>query len=318
MGAGQRFRRHVPPLLFLLALALMIVAIARPGRGRHAAVAARDRHPRDGRLGQHARHRRQAEPPRRGAGRRASVRRRPAADHAHRRRVVRRDGVGRAAADAQHARTSSPRSTASSCSAAPRSAAASSSRSKTIFPDAEFDLRSSNPRREAPKAGAARPGQAPAQGRRRSRCRRARTRRPRSSCSPTARRPPAPTRSRRRAWPPSAACASTRSASARTSGEIIGAEGWSMRVRLDEEALKTIANLTRGEYFYAGTAADLKKIYQTLNTQARSSSRRRPRSPRCSPPRRRASRCSRPCCRCCGSTGSCDRFGAPGSCRRSE
>ena len=27
-----------------------------------------------------------------------------------------------------------------------------------------------------------------------------------------------------------------------------------MRVRLDEEALKTIANLTHGEYFYAGTA----------------------------------------------------------------
>jgi Ca-activated chloride channel family protein len=40
------------------------------------------------------------------------------------------------------------------------------------------------------------------------------------------------------------------------SGETIGFEGWSMRVRLDEETLKTIANLTRGEYFYAGTAND--------------------------------------------------------------
>jgi Ca-activated chloride channel family protein len=30
MGAGQQFRRHVPPLLFLLALATMIVAVARP------------------------------------------------------------------------------------------------------------------------------------------------------------------------------------------------------------------------------------------------------------------------------------------------
>ena len=28
-----------------------------------------------------------------------------------------------------------------------------------------------------------------------------------------------------------------------TGGEIIGAEGWSMRVRLDEETLKTIANI---------------------------------------------------------------------------
>jgi len=40
-----------------------------------------------------------------------------------------------------------------------------------------------------------------------------------------------------------------------------------MRVRLYEETLKTIANLTRGEYFYAGTAADLKKVYQVLNSK---------------------------------------------------
>jgi len=51
------------------------------------------------------------------------------------------------------------------------------------------------------------------------------------------------------------------------SGETIGFEGWSMRVRLDEETLKTIANLTRGEYFYAGTANDLKKVYQVLNSK---------------------------------------------------
>ena len=30
MGAGQRIRRHIPPALFLVALTLMIVAIARP------------------------------------------------------------------------------------------------------------------------------------------------------------------------------------------------------------------------------------------------------------------------------------------------
>ncbi|HEY5862329.1 MAG TPA: VWA domain-containing protein [Casimicrobiaceae bacterium] len=50
-------------------------------------------------------------------------------------------------------------------------------------------------------------------------------------------------------------------------GEIIGAEGWSMRVRLDEESLKRIALITRGEYFYAGSAAELKKIYETLNSR---------------------------------------------------
>ena len=50
-------------------------------------------------------------------------------------------------------------------------------------------------------------------------------------------------------------------------GEILRTEGWSMRVRLDEESLKTIADLTRGEYFYAGTALDLKKVYETLNAK---------------------------------------------------
>jgi Ca-activated chloride channel family protein len=50
-------------------------------------------------------------------------------------------------------------------------------------------------------------------------------------------------------------------------GETIGFEGWSMRVRLDEETLKQIAHMTRGEYFYAGTAADLKKVYQVLNSK---------------------------------------------------
>ncbi|MDB5800798.1 MAG: transporter ATP-binding protein [Rhodocyclales bacterium] len=50
-------------------------------------------------------------------------------------------------------------------------------------------------------------------------------------------------------------------------GETIGMEGWSMRVRLDEEALKAAAKMTQGEYFYAGTAVDLKKIYQSLNAR---------------------------------------------------
>ncbi|MGV3572276.1 MAG: VWA domain-containing protein [Ramlibacter sp.] len=50
-------------------------------------------------------------------------------------------------------------------------------------------------------------------------------------------------------------------------GETIGFEGWSMRVRLDEETLKSIANKTSAEYFYAGTAADLKKVYETLSSK---------------------------------------------------
>src|ERR687892_125569 len=50
-------------------------------------------------------------------------------------------------------------------------------------------------------------------------------------------------------------------------GETIGFEGWSMRVRLDEETLKAIAKMTHGEYFYAGTANDLKKVYESLNAR---------------------------------------------------
>ena len=50
-------------------------------------------------------------------------------------------------------------------------------------------------------------------------------------------------------------------------GETIAFEGWSMRVRLDEETLKTVANITRADYFYAGTATDLKKVYQSLSTR---------------------------------------------------
>ena len=52
-----------------------------------------------------------------------------------------------------------------------------------------------------------------------------------------------------------------------TGGETIGFEGWSMRVRLDEETLKAIAKMTHGEYFYAGTATDLQKVYESLNAR---------------------------------------------------
>ncbi len=52
-----------------------------------------------------------------------------------------------------------------------------------------------------------------------------------------------------------------------TEGTTVTAEGWSMRVRLDEETLKKIAALTEAEYFQAADAAGLKKIYQALSTK---------------------------------------------------
>ena len=52
-----------------------------------------------------------------------------------------------------------------------------------------------------------------------------------------------------------------------TQGKSGGFEGWSIYTRFDEETLKTIAEITRGSYFSAGSAAELKKVYQELNTR---------------------------------------------------
>ena len=50
-------------------------------------------------------------------------------------------------------------------------------------------------------------------------------------------------------------------------GETIGFEGWSMRVRLDEATLKAVALSTQAEYFYAGSAETLKKVYEKLSSR---------------------------------------------------
>lgn len=47
-------------------------------------------------------------------------------------------------------------------------------------------------------------------------------------------------------------------------GEIVGADGLSMRVRLDEAVLREIASITGGEYFQASNATDLQKVYQSM------------------------------------------------------
>jgi Ca-activated chloride channel family protein len=137
---------------------------------------------------------------------------------------------------------------------------------KTIFPDAEFDLRSFNPRREAARAKAKDPPAAS------------------DKEAPKAVAPgsyasaaiilltdgqtttgPDPIEAARMAADRGVRVYTVGIGT--TSGEIVGAEGWSMRVRLDEESLKTIANVTRGEYFYAGNAIDLQRIYRNLNTK---------------------------------------------------
>jgi len=50
-------------------------------------------------------------------------------------------------------------------------------------------------------------------------------------------------------------------------GEVKGFEGWSMYLKLDEPSLKAVAQTTDAEYFYAGTAEALKKVYEKLGTR---------------------------------------------------
>ncbi|MEZ5650428.1 MAG: VWA domain-containing protein [Burkholderiaceae bacterium] len=48
-------------------------------------------------------------------------------------------------------------------------------------------------------------------------------------------------------------------------GVVLESDGWSMRVRLDDEILQEIADLTLGDYAVADTALDLRKVYDELS-----------------------------------------------------
>jgi Ca-activated chloride channel homolog len=50
-------------------------------------------------------------------------------------------------------------------------------------------------------------------------------------------------------------------------GAVLRHEGWSMRVTLDEKSLKQIAAITDGEYFQASSAPDLAGIYRSLSSR---------------------------------------------------
>ncbi|HXC38631.1 MAG TPA: VWA domain-containing protein [Burkholderiales bacterium] len=50
-------------------------------------------------------------------------------------------------------------------------------------------------------------------------------------------------------------------------GTTVSAEGWSMRVRLDESALRKVADMTLGEYYRSGSANDLKAVYERLGSR---------------------------------------------------
>jgi Ca-activated chloride channel family protein len=52
-----------------------------------------------------------------------------------------------------------------------------------------------------------------------------------------------------------------------TRGSIVGFGGFQMRAQIDEESLKKIADMTRGRYFHAASADELKAVYNVLSKQ---------------------------------------------------
>jgi Ca-activated chloride channel family protein len=50
-------------------------------------------------------------------------------------------------------------------------------------------------------------------------------------------------------------------------GAMVRGDGWALFVKLDEDTLKSIANITKGVYFQASTADELKQVYRDLNTK---------------------------------------------------
>jgi Ca-activated chloride channel family protein len=269
MGARQTVRRHLPPLLFLLGLMLMIAATARPTAvitlpSQHETVIlamdisgsmrANDIEPSRIAAAQAAARAFVSEQPRRTrigvvtfAGT-AAVAQAPTQNREDILAAIDRFQLQRATAIGSGILVSL----------------------KAIFPDADFDLRAANPRRD------------PAQD-----SQRAAPLDPLREPEKPGIQPVAPgsyssaaiillTDGQSNVGPnpiEAARMASERGVRVFTvgfgtaEGEILRFEGWSMRVRLDEETLKTIADLTRGEYYYAGSASDLKKVYQSLSSR---------------------------------------------------
>lgn len=52
-----------------------------------------------------------------------------------------------------------------------------------------------------------------------------------------------------------------------TEGVVLTADGWSARVKLDEQVLKQVADATAADYFRLEEAGQLKRVYQTLNAR---------------------------------------------------
>ncbi len=269
MGASRRLRRHIPPILFLLALIAMVAAVARPAAlvtlpyqyetvilaiDASGSMRATDVSPTRIAAAQAAARTFIADLPR--------TTRLAVVSFAATASVVQPPTLNREEILAALDRIQLQRGTAIG--------SAILVSTKILFPEFEFDLRAANPRpgaaRDAPRGASI---DEPAKGKA-------------ADAKPV---PPGSygsaaiillTDGQTTAGPDpieASKMASERGVRVFTvgigtiGGEVLGAEGWSMRVRLDEEALKTIASQTKAEYFYAGNATDLAKIYRSLNSR---------------------------------------------------
>jgi Ca-activated chloride channel homolog len=268
MGSGQAVRRHVPPALFLAALVLLMVAVARP-----AAVVSLPSDDKTIILAIDVSGSMRAEDvqPNRLAAAQAAARQ-FISDQPSGTKVGLVSFAGTAALVQPPTRGRDELLAAIDRLDLQRATAIGSAilvSLKGIFPDAEFDLRGSNPR-----IGWGRPGGAASLDSKREATR-----------SQTAPVPPGSYGSAAiilltdgvTTTGPDPIEAAHMAAErgirvftvgvGTTQGEILRGDGWSMRVRLDEQTLKTISDLTRGEYFRAETATDLKQIYGSLNSK---------------------------------------------------
>jgi Ca-activated chloride channel family protein len=280
IGAGNRFRRHLPPVLFLIALTLMLVAIARPAAvvtlpSQHeiiilamdvsGSMRAVDVQPNRLTAAQEAA--------------RAFIN-----DQPHNVRIGIVSFAGTAAVVQPPTENREDLLAAIDRFTLQRGTAVGSGilvSLKTIFPEVEFDLGRTNPRINASDTGRGRPFGRGKGGDKDV------TKDVAKDTAKEGDKPVQPgsyqsaaiillTDGQTTTGPDpieAAKMAADRGVRVYTvgigtvAGEIIGAEGWSMRVRLDEDALKQIANVTRADYFYAGNATDLKKIYEGMNAK---------------------------------------------------
>ncbi len=267
MGPAQRFRRHVPPLLFLLALATLSVAVARPAAivrlpmqqqtiilamDVSGSMRARDVEPNRLVAAQEAAKAFVADLP---SGVRVGVVSFAATAALVQPPTQNRDDI-RAAIDRFQAQRGTAIGSGIILSLA------------TIFPDAGIDVSESIYGRNAPRSAPLDPARSPEKEKKELL--------PVPPGSYTSAAIVLLTDGQRNTGPDNleaAKMAADRGVRVFTigvgtpQGEVIGFEGWSFRTRLDEEALKAIADVTRGEYFRAGSAMDLKKIYRSLSTR---------------------------------------------------